>query len=190
MVIYNRILQQFIRFKKEKMGDLLIDAAAGLFVEGTFGKYLVGFGAEMITMTPSDSLDIIRTLRMAGYALIILGTTQHLFQCSSTRYITLSRSFIIPEVPKLCWHCGFNSLPYIAQGRVKTYRSENGEEIAVRLKRDLIPTMTNGLMYWPLCDFLAYKVVPVHLQPLVNSSFSYAWTIYLTYVANLKKFSD
>lgn len=34
---------------------------------------------QMITMTPSDSLDIIRTLRMAGFGLIILGTAQHLW---------------------------------------------------------------------------------------------------------------
>lgn len=34
---------------------------------------------QMITITPSDSLDIIRTLRMAGFGLIILGTAQHLW---------------------------------------------------------------------------------------------------------------
>lgn len=31
----------------------------------------------MITMSLSDSLDIIRTLRMAGFGLLILGTAQH-----------------------------------------------------------------------------------------------------------------
>lgn len=30
-------------------------------------------------MSPSDSLDIIRTLRMAGFGLLILGTAQHLW---------------------------------------------------------------------------------------------------------------
>ncbi|KAL9252021.1 PXMP2/4 family protein 3-like protein [Drosera capensis] len=66
-------------------------------------------------------------------------------------------------------------------------RGESRDEIIGRLKRDLLPTIRNGLMYWPVCDFLTFKFVPVHLQPLVNSSFAYVWTIYLTYVASLKK---
>ncbi|KAK6115790.1 hypothetical protein DH2020_008059 [Rehmannia glutinosa] len=64
---------------------------------------------------------------------------------------------------------------------------ESGNEIVARLKRDLIPTLLNGLMYWPLCDFFTYKIIPVHLQPLMNSSFSYLWSIYLTYMASLTK---
>ncbi|KAK4707173.1 hypothetical protein R3W88_033312 [Solanum pinnatisectum] len=146
--------------------------------------------SQMITMTPSDSLDIIRTLRMAGYALIILGTAQH--QWFNFMGRVLPKRDVVSTLKKLLLgnfaygpviNSAFFSFNAALQG-------ENGEEIAARLKRDLIPTMTNGLMYWPLCDFLTYKVVPVHLQPLVNSSFSYAWTIYLTYVANLKKVSD
>ncbi|KAJ8541180.1 hypothetical protein K7X08_001996 [Anisodus acutangulus] len=69
-------------------------------------------------------------------------------------------------------------------------QGENGEEVAARLNRDLLPTMIKGFMYWPICDFLTYKAIPVHLQPLINSTFSYAWTIYLTYVASLKKAAD
>ncbi|KAK4387590.1 hypothetical protein Sango_2365600 [Sesamum angolense] len=91
--------------------------------------------SQLITLEPNGTWDSIRTLRMAGFGLIILG--------------------------------------------------ENGNEIASRLKRDLIPTLLNGLMYWPLCDFFTYKIIPVHLQPLINSSFSYLWTIYLTYMASL-----
>ncbi|KAK6130834.1 hypothetical protein DH2020_035423 [Rehmannia glutinosa] len=43
-------------------------------------------------------------------------------------------------------------------------QGESGNEIVARLKRDLIPTLLNGLMYWPLCDFFTYKIIPVHLQ--------------------------
>ncbi|KAK4352178.1 hypothetical protein RND71_027696 [Anisodus tanguticus] len=105
--------------------------------------------SQVITMEPSDSLYIIRTLRMAGFGLIILGTV-----------------------------------------RTTCLQGENGEEVAARLNRDLLPTMIKGLMYWPMCDFLTYKVIPVHLQPLINSTFSSAWTIYLMYVASLKKAAD
>lgn len=41
---------------------------------------------------------------------------------------------------------------------------ENGAEIIARLKRDLLPTMLNGVMYWPVCDFITFRFVPVHLQ--------------------------
>lgn len=47
---------------------------------------------------------------------------------------------------------------------------ESGTEIVARLKRDLASTMINGVMYWPLCDFVTFKFVPVHLQvsPVVS----------------------
>lgn len=120
---------------------------------------------------------------------------------------------------------------------------ETGSEIAARLKRDLLPTMLSGIMYWPICDFITFRFIPVHLQvrvyflvsyscmhamkimfgscmrwcnmcytinspkdfhstfccwlmifcivsfwqPLVSNSFSYLWTVYITYMASLEK---
>jgi protein Mpv17 len=46
---------------------------------------------------------------------------------------------------------------------------ENSAEIIARLKRDLVPTMINGVMYWPVCDFVTFKFIPVHLQVQVGS---------------------
>ncbi|XP_059281585.1 uncharacterized protein LOC132035338 [Lycium ferocissimum] len=146
--------------------------------------------SQTITMTPSDSIDIVRTLRMAGFGLIILGTAQHLWFNFMGR--VLPKRDVVSTLKKLLIgqfaygpliNSAFFSFNAALQG-------ENGEEIAARLNRDLLPTMVKGLMYWPMCDFLTYKVIPVHLQPLINSSFSYAWTIYLTYVASLKKAAD
>ena len=47
---------------------------------------------------------------------------------------------------------------------------ETREEIVARLKRDLLPTLRNGLMYWPLCDFLTFRYIPVHLQVSFTAS--------------------
>lgn len=41
---------------------------------------------------------------------------------------------------------------------------ESGEEIIARLKRDLVPTLVSGIMYWPMCDFITFKFIPIHLQ--------------------------
>ena len=41
---------------------------------------------------------------------------------------------------------------------------ESDPEIVARLKRDLLPTLLSGLTYWPLCDFITFKFIPVHLQ--------------------------
>ena len=41
---------------------------------------------------------------------------------------------------------------------------DSGGEIVARLKRDLLPTLLNGLLYWPFCDFATFRFVPVHLQ--------------------------
>ena len=90
---------------------------------------------------------------------------------------------------------------------------ETGAEIFARLKRDLIPTLKSGVVYWPICDFITFKFIPVRLQvtqnpisslvseslssslsvslvffqPLVSNSFSFLWTIYITYMASLEK---
>jgi len=47
------------------------------------------------------------------------------------------------------------------------YAGETVPEITARLKRDLVPTIKSGILYWPACDFITFKFVPVHLQ--VNS---------------------
>lgn len=41
---------------------------------------------------------------------------------------------------------------------------ESGPEIIARLKRDLLPTLLGGALFWPVCDFVTFKFIPVHLQ--------------------------
>ena len=41
---------------------------------------------------------------------------------------------------------------------------ESGQEIVARLKRDLLPTLKNGVLFWPICDFVTFKFVSVNLQ--------------------------
>lgn len=122
---------------------------------------------------------------MAAYGLLILGPSQHLWfnfmsTISPTRdmFSTFKKIFLGQAVYGPTITSVFFSYNASLQG-------ESGSEIAARLKRDLLPTLLNALLFWPACDFLTYKFVPVHLQPLANSSFAYVWTIYLTYMASL-----
>ncbi|XP_073046498.1 uncharacterized protein [Primulina eburnea] len=143
--------------------------------------------SQTITMEPHDAWDPIRTLRMAGFGLMILGPSQHFWfnfvgrvvpkrdVISTFKKLTMGQLFYGPTINGI-----FFSFNAALQG-------ENGNEIVARLKRDLIPTLLNGLLYWPMCDFFTYKIIPVHLQPLMNSSFAFLWTIYLTYMASLQK---
>ncbi|CAI9115940.1 OLC1v1016957C1 [Oldenlandia corymbosa var. corymbosa] len=120
--------------------------------------------SQMITMTPSGSLDLIRTSRMASYGLLILGPSQHVWFNFIGR--SLPRRDIVTTLKKLvagqllfgpAVTSVFFSFNAALQG-------EDAGQIAARLKRDLLPTLLNGLMFWPICDFLTYKVIPVHLQ--------------------------
>lgn len=60
--------------------------------------------------------------------------------------------------------CGvnFNKLVWLL------HVGESGAEVVARLKRDLIPTLLSGVMYWPVCDFITFKFIPVHLQVSIN----------------------
>ncbi|XP_068657221.1 uncharacterized protein [Aristolochia californica] len=146
--------------------------------------------SQMITLDDSNSLDPVRTLRMAGYGLLLSGPSLHVWFNSISRFIpkrdvlnTMKKIFIGQTVYGPLMTTTFFSLNAALQG-------ETGAEIISRLKRDLIPTFKSGLAYWPLCDFITFKFIPVRLQPLISNSFSYLWTIYITYMASLKKASD
>ncbi|KAI5401103.1 uncharacterized protein LOC127092053 isoform X2 [Lathyrus oleraceus] len=143
--------------------------------------------SQTIEWQPSKSYDFIRTLRMAGYGLIILGPTLHFWF-----------NFVSKLFPKRDL---FSTLKKMVMGQTlygpamtviffssnAGVQGENGKEIVARLKRDLLPTLLNGVMYWPICDFITFRFIPVHLQPLVSNSFAYLWTIYMTYMAGLEK---
>ncbi|XP_021728456.1 protein SYM1-like [Chenopodium quinoa] len=148
------------------------------------------FTSQIITLPPLGSFDLFRTLRIAGYGLIIMGPSQHLWFNFLSRILrgrdvstTLKKIFMGQAI----YGPIMNSIFFFYNAALQ---GETREEIFARLKRDLLPTLMKGLMYWPLCDFLTFKFIPVHLQPLVNSSFAYMWTIYLTYMASLKKVGE
>ncbi|KAL9243997.1 hypothetical protein vseg_017820 [Gypsophila vaccaria] len=146
--------------------------------------------SQIITLSPTGSYDMVRTLRIAAYGLLIMGPSQHVWFNNLSRvlpgrdvFTTLKKIFVGQAVYGPIMNTIFFSYNAALQG-------ETREDIVARLKRDLLPTLKNGVMYWPLCDFLTFKFIPVHLQPLANSSFAYLWTIYLTYMASLKKIGD
>lgn len=135
----------------------------------------------------SESYDAVRTLRMAGYGMLVLGPSLHFW------FNFMSRVFPKRDI--------FSTLMKMAMGQTlygptmtvvffslnACLQGENGTEIGARLKRDLFPTLLSGVMYWPLCDFITFRFIPVQLQPLVSNGFSYLWTIYMTYMAGLEK---
>lgn len=124
---------------------------------------------------------------MASYGMLISGPTLHFWFNFVSKVFpkkdvlnTFKKMFLGQAVYGPIINCVFFSYNAGLQG-------ETVPEIIARLKRDLIPTIKSGLIYWPLCDFITFKFIPVHLQPLVSNSFSFLWTIYITYMAGLKK---
>ncbi|XP_010547955.1 PREDICTED: protein SYM1-like [Tarenaya hassleriana] len=145
--------------------------------------------SQTIAQTSSESYDLVRTARMAGYGLLILGPTlHHWFNLMSRLFpkrdlITTFKKMAMGQTiygPTMT--AVFFSLNACLQG-------ESTAEILARLKRDLLPTLLNGVMYWPMCDFITFRFFPVHLQPLVSNSFAYLWTVYMTYMASREKAS-
>lgn len=134
-----------------------------------------------------SDLDVERILRIAGYGFFLSGPTLHLWfnfmskilptrdVMSTIKKICLAQAVYGPIITTI-----FFSVNAYLQGETKS-------EIMARLQRDLIPIFVNGIMYWPICDFITYRYIPVHLQVLVSNSFAYVWTVYLTYIAGLKK---
>ncbi|KAG4998455.1 hypothetical protein AAZX31_10G246100 [Glycine max] len=143
--------------------------------------------SQTIVRESSEPFDFIRTSRMAGYGMVILGPSLHFWFNFVSKlfprrdlFSTLKKMVMGQTLYGPAMTVTFFSLNARLQG-------ETGSEIAARLKRDLLPTMLSGIMYWPICDFITFRFIPVHLQPLVSNSFSYLWTVYITYMASLEK---
>ncbi|KAL0924823.1 hypothetical protein M5K25_005680 [Dendrobium thyrsiflorum] len=145
--------------------------------------------SQAVTLPASDSFDWIRTLRMGSYGTLVAGPILHLWFNFASRIIpkrdvisTLKKIFI----GQTCFGPIMTSIFFSVNAGLQ---GESAAEILARLKRDLVPTLLNGLAYWPICDFVTFRFIPVRLQPLVSNSFSFLWTIYLTYMASLQKAS-
>ncbi|KAF5814129.1 hypothetical protein HanRHA438_Chr00c03g0844811 [Helianthus annuus] len=143
--------------------------------------------SQTITKQSSEAYDFVRTCRMAGYAMVVLGPSLHVWFNFVSRVLpkqdlvtTFKKMFMGQAIFGPIMTALFFSVNAALQG-------ESGKEIIARLKRDMLPTMTSNVIYWPLCDFVTFRFIPVHLQPLVNNAFSYVWTIYITYMASLSK---
>lgn len=146
--------------------------------------------SQMITLTDSDSFDPIRTLRMAGYGMLLSGPSLHLW-FNFVSKILPKRDIVTTLKKMLMGQTVYGPLmTSIFFSFNASLQGETGGEILARLKRDLVPTTISGLMYWPICDFITFKFIPVRLQPLISNSFSYFWTIYITYMASLEKASS
>ncbi|KAE8698578.1 hypothetical protein F3Y22_tig00110597pilonHSYRG00443 [Hibiscus syriacus] len=143
--------------------------------------------SQTISMSLADPYDLVRMSRMAGYGLLILGPSLHFwFNLMSKLFPKrdLITTFKKMAMGQLIFGPVMTVVFFSLNARLQ---GESSEEIVSRLKRDLLPTMLSGVMYWPFCDFITFRFIPVHLQPLVSNSFSYLWTVYMTYMASLEK---
>lgn len=113
---------------------------------------------------PPPAWDLARTARMAAVGLFLSGPTLHLWFNFMARLLpaqTVRNSLAKMALGQALYGPAFNaiffSLNAAAQG-------ETQQEIMARLKRDLLPTLKRGLLYWPPCDIVTYRFVPVALQ--------------------------
>eukprot|EP00252_Welwitschia_mirabilis_P012011 TRINITY_DN2671_c0_g1_i2.p1 TRINITY_DN2671_c0_g1~~TRINITY_DN2671_c0_g1_i2.p1 ORF type:complete len:219 (-),score=20.37 TRINITY_DN2671_c0_g1_i2:322-939(-) len=143
--------------------------AASIFTAADITSQVITFAATDATDASSTmEIDVVRTLRMGAYGLLLSGPTLHLWfnfvstiipkrdVISTVKKMILGQTVYGPTITAV-----FFSLNAFLQG-------ESGSEILERLKRDMLPTLKSGLMYWPLCDFLTFRYTPVHLQCILH----------------------
>ncbi|CAI5948104.1 unnamed protein product [Closterium sp. NIES-64] len=129
--------------------------------------------------------DAFRTARMAGAGLLLSGPTLHLWFTRLAKFIPgtdVPRVLLKIAMGQLLYSPVFNSVFFSINAALQ---GENKEQIIARLRRDLIPTLISGACYWPVCDFITFRYVPVRLQVLTSNTAAFFWTIYVTYKASL-----
>ncbi|CAI9104301.1 OLC1v1002942C1 [Oldenlandia corymbosa var. corymbosa] len=143
--------------------------------------------SQTIAGQSAEGYDLVRTLRMASYGMFLLGPSLHFWFNYVSRLFP--RRDVIATLKKIVMGQTLYgpAMTVVFFSYNASLQGESRTEIVARLKRDLVPTLISGVMYWPLCDFVTFKFIPVHLQPLVSNGFSYLWTIYMTYMASQEK---
>ncbi|KAL8160925.1 hypothetical protein V2J09_012414 [Rumex salicifolius] len=186
--------QQRLRFSNFFKRGKEFEAAAPNFIPSSLGstsfrkiRFVSWYLGMTIAMSSSGTYDYLRTLRMAGYGFILLGPTLHFWFNLMSRFFP-GRDLLSTAKKMALGQSVYGPLMTITFFTMNAaLQGEHYTAIVSRLRRDLLPTLLNGIMYWPVCDFITFRFVPVHLQPLVSNGFSYIWTIYLTYMASLEK---
>ncbi|CAI5520448.1 unnamed protein product, partial [Closterium sp. Naga37s-1] len=101
---------------------------------------------------------------MAGAGLLLSGPTLHLWFTRLAKFIPgtdVPRVLLKIAMGQLLYSPVFNSVFFSINAALQ---GENKEQIIARLRRDLIPTLISGACYWPVCDFITFRYVPVRLQ--------------------------
>lgn len=58
------------------------------------------------------------------------------------------------------------------------------DDVRRKLSHDFVPTLKNGLCYWPLVGMLNSAFVPVLSRPAMSSFAGVFWNVYISYQAN------
>ncbi|MBA0602169.1 hypothetical protein Gorai_002359 [Gossypium raimondii] len=101
------------------------------------------FYGQTISKSSSEPYDLVRTSRMAGYGLLILGPSLHLW------FNLMSKLFPKRDLISTLKKMAMGQLLYGPTMTVVFFslnarlQGESGDEIVSRLKRDLLPTMLN-----------------------------------------------
>lgn len=75
---------------------------------------------------------------------------------------------------------------FFGAGMIQSGTFSVGSWVA-KIRSDLPAVWASGLGFWPVVDFISFKVVPVQWIPLFVNFCSFVWTIYLSLVANRGK---
>ena len=62
--------------------------------------------------------------------------------------------------------------------------SKTMDDVRRKLSHDFVPTLKNGLCYWPLVGMLNAAFVPVLSRPAMSSFAGVFWNVYISYQAN------
>ncbi|KAG5254110.1 PXMP2/4 family protein [Salix suchowensis] len=168
----------------------------GLFLTKSAASSLIFIAADCpssqtISLPSSEPYDLERTLRMAGYGLLVIGPSLHFWFGFVSKLLperdlvtTFKKILMGQTIYEPIMTVVFFSLNARLQGMHRAFSTtfaslltrENSAEIIAWLKRDSLPTTINGVMYRPVCDFVKFKFILVRLQ-----------AVYMTFTASLEK---
>jgi len=141
----------------------------------------------------SADYNYVRTFRQAMFGTLFVSPSLHVWHSHfipavtrplKTRFATVATSVALGETLLSSY---FLSSVLFFYDFMASHSFESGKR---NVQEKFWPTFLRSFQYWSGVSLMTYSIIPIHFRPVFSNCFSFAWQIYMSYIANLKQDSN
>jgi protein Mpv17 len=140
-----------------------------------------------INLNKNKHWDKARTVRQASYGVFITPYLHFQF-CFVMPYLFPGKSFL-SRIKSVIFNQAVGAVITTSTFFIfnDTFSGKSLNDIKLNLKLKLLPTLKANWCVWPFLMFINFSFIPIPWMPLYSNICGMFWSIYLSYVQNVKR---